>query len=158
MLLTYFPCNKILDQPCPFGCPVSITFPEHQQQTDGVFLSLLEREMRRESVCVSAGSHTNGYRNQVKVWQPKMPCCSQTWVKQRRPPAPDISVTQTIPICIVDSPTVPLVLTPLSALHTCGRRTVLEAAPGALSLFLGVLAVGLFISLPGSTSLLAGGS
>ena len=36
--LNYFPCKKLFDQPFPFGCPVSVRFPKHQQQTAGVFL------------------------------------------------------------------------------------------------------------------------
>ena len=36
--LNYFPCKKLFDWPFPFGCPVSLRFPKHQQQTAGVSL------------------------------------------------------------------------------------------------------------------------
>ena len=71
----------MIGQPYLAGCPVSITSQKHQQQTDGVLLRLLQREIRRESFCVCQyGSHTNGNRNSVKLLQPKMSCCSQKCV------------------------------------------------------------------------------
>ena len=56
----YFPCNKMLDPPFTVSCPVSITFQKHQQQTNAVFLWLLQREKRGASFSVCQySSHTN---------------------------------------------------------------------------------------------------
>ena len=54
MLLSYFPCNEVFDQPFLVGWPVSITFPKHKQQKDGVFLKTASKgNASRVCLCVS---------------------------------------------------------------------------------------------------------
>ena len=54
MVQSYRPCDKVIGQPCLISCPVSITFHKHLQQTDGVFLRLLQgRKTSRVFACVS---------------------------------------------------------------------------------------------------------
>ena len=71
MLLSYFPCNKMFDRPFLVNCPLPITFHKCQQQTDGVFLWLLQRGKHHESFSVCLyGFHMN--RNQNYVLQSEM--------------------------------------------------------------------------------------
>ena len=65
MQLSYFPCNKLFDEPFLVSCPVSITFHKHHQQTDGVFVWQLQREKHNKSLCVCVS--TNLKRAKIKT-------------------------------------------------------------------------------------------